>query len=111
MIIAGGATGIGATTARRLAREGAHVIVADINLAGADETAHSVQRGRAGHGADGELARVISDAERAAVLEKVRSPRLGRPEDLAAMVTMLMSDDGEWVNGQVLAVNGGTGLR
>jgi NAD(P)-dependent dehydrogenase (short-subunit alcohol dehydrogenase family) len=54
---------------------------------------------------------VITDAERAAVLEKVRSPRLGKPEDLAAMATMLLSEDGEWVNGQVIAVNGGTGLR
>jgi NAD(P)-dependent dehydrogenase (short-subunit alcohol dehydrogenase family) len=247
MIIAGGATGIGATTARRLAREGARVVVGDINLPGADETALAIREaggearpfhfdladeesirelvrfavtdfggidGLFNVGADlraetlgrdtdlldvplevwrrtldvnltgyfltirhalpelltrgggaivntisglilnGDPQRpaygaskggvvtltlhvasrwgkqgircnavapgmvltensleVISDAERAAVLEKVRSPRLGKPEDLAAMVTMLMSDDGEWVNGQVLAVNGGTGLR
>jgi NAD(P)-dependent dehydrogenase (short-subunit alcohol dehydrogenase family) len=247
MIIAGGATGIGATTARRLAREGAHVIVGDINRAGADETALAIREaggearscefdladeesirelirfavadfggvdGLFNVGADlraetlgrdtdlldvplevwrrtldvnltgyfltirhalpelltrgggpivntisglilnGDPQRpaygaskggvvtltlhvasrwgkqgircnavapgmvltensleVISDAERSAVMEKVRSPRLGKPEDLAAMVAMLMSDDGEWVNGQVLAVNGGTGLR
>jgi len=40
-----------------------------------------------------------------------RSPRLGRPDDIAAMVSFLMSDDGEWVNGQVLSVDGGASLR
>ena len=40
-----------------------------------------------------------------------RSPRLGRPDDIAAMVAYLMSDDGEWINGQVIAVDGGTTLR
>jgi NAD(P)-dependent dehydrogenase (short-subunit alcohol dehydrogenase family) len=55
--------------------------------------------------------RNISEVERAAVIDKVRSPRLGKPEDIAAMVALLMSEDGEWINGQVLAVNGGTGLR
>lgn len=53
----------------------------------------------------------ISSQEREAVMAQVRSPRLGKAEDLAGMVAMLMSADGEWVNGQVLAVNGGTGLR
>lgn len=55
--------------------------------------------------------RNISDEERQAVMGLVRSPRLGKPEDLAATVGLLMSADGEWINGQVLAVNGGTGLR
>lgn len=41
----------------------------------------------------------------------VRSPRLGRPEDIAAMAAFLLSDDGEWINGQLIPVNGGTGLR
>jgi len=40
-----------------------------------------------------------------------RSPRLGRPEDIAAMVAFLVSDDGEWVNGQVLSVDGGASMR
>jgi NAD(P)-dependent dehydrogenase (short-subunit alcohol dehydrogenase family) len=33
--------------------------------------------------------------------------RLGKPEDIAAMVAMLVSRDGEWITGQVLHVNGG----
>jgi NAD(P)-dependent dehydrogenase (short-subunit alcohol dehydrogenase family) len=40
-----------------------------------------------------------------------RSPRLGRPDDIAAMVAYLMSDDAEWINGQVLSVDGGATLR
>jgi len=33
--------------------------------------------------------------------------RLGRPEDIASMVSFLCSADGAWVNGQLLRVNGG----
>ena len=40
-----------------------------------------------------------------------RSTRLGRPADIAAMVALLMSEDGEWINGQTYAVNGGTTIR
>lgn len=40
-----------------------------------------------------------------------RSHRLGRPADIAAAVAFLASNDGEWVNGQVLSVDGGTTLR
>ncbi len=45
------------------------------------------------------------------VLKGVRSPRLGEPEDIAAMVAYLMSDDAAWINGQVFGVDGGTLLR
>lgn len=41
----------------------------------------------------------------------LRSPRFGRPEDIAAMVAFLLSEDSEWINGQLHVVNGGTGLR
>ncbi|BDB42742.1 hypothetical protein Mkiyose1665_04590 [Mycobacterium kiyosense] len=41
-IVAGGATGIGAGTARRLAEEGANVVVGDINFAGATRTAEAL---------------------------------------------------------------------
>jgi NAD(P)-dependent dehydrogenase (short-subunit alcohol dehydrogenase family) len=41
------------------------------------------------------------------MLATVRSPRLGRPEDLAAMVAFLFSDDGAYINGQSLLVDGG----
>lgn len=39
------------------------------------------------------------------------SLRLGDPADIAAMVAMLLSDDGRWMNGQVYHVNGGALMR
>ncbi|CAD5179268.1 unnamed protein product [Musa acuminata subsp. malaccensis] len=33
--------------------------------------------------------------------------RLGLPEDVAPLVGFLASDDGEWVNGQIIRINGG----
>jgi NAD(P)-dependent dehydrogenase (short-subunit alcohol dehydrogenase family) len=43
-VIAGGATGIGAETARRLASEGAQVVVGDVNLAGAQATVAGIRQ-------------------------------------------------------------------
>jgi NAD(P)-dependent dehydrogenase (short-subunit alcohol dehydrogenase family) len=45
------------------------------------------------------------------VLKRQRSNRLGRPDDIAAMAAFLMSSDAEWVNGQVISVDGGTTMR
>lgn len=36
-----------------------------------------------------------------------RSTRLGKVADIAAMVALLLSEDGRWINGQVIHVNGG----
>ena len=57
------------------------------------------------------MAETIAPEFTAYALGVGRSPRLGRPDDIAAMVAFLMSDDGEWVNGQVLSVDGGASLR
>lgn len=40
-----------------------------------------------------------------------RSTRLGKPEDIAALITFLSSDDAEWINGQVYSINGGMLMR
>jgi sorbitol-6-phosphate 2-dehydrogenase len=47
-IVTGGAQGLGAAICQRVAREGAHIVVADLNLAGAQETAAEIadQTGR-----------------------------------------------------------------
>lgn len=44
---------------------------------------------------------------RDACLAANRSTRLGEPADIAAMVAMLMSDDGAWIQGQVIGIDGG----
>jgi NAD(P)-dependent dehydrogenase (short-subunit alcohol dehydrogenase family) len=40
-----------------------------------------------------------------------RTTRHGAPEDIAAMVAMLFSDDAAYVTGQTIAVDGGLTLR
>ena len=35
------------------------------------------------------------------------SRRLGKSEDIAGVVAMLLSEDGQWINGQVVNINGG----
>ena len=39
---------------------------------------------------------------------KIPTGRLGEPDEVAAVVTMLVSAGGAFVNGQMLQVNGGT---
>lgn len=47
----------------------------------------------------------------AAALKRIRGPRVGEPGDVAALVAFLLSAEGEWINGQVVNVDGGTVLR
>lgn len=42
-----------------------------------------------------------------AFLARTPSTRVGRAEDIAGVVAMLLSNDGTWINGQVIHVNGG----
>jgi NAD(P)-dependent dehydrogenase (short-subunit alcohol dehydrogenase family) len=53
----------------------------------------------------------LSTEFRTSVLRGTRSSRLGEPEDIAAMVALLLSADGAWINGQVISVDGGATLR
>ena len=45
------------------------------------------------------------------MLENLPHRRLGKPDDIAGAVAFLASDDGDWVNGQLWHVNGGSLLR
>jgi NAD(P)-dependent dehydrogenase (short-subunit alcohol dehydrogenase family) len=45
------------------------------------------------------------------ILASVRSPRIGKPDDIASMVAFLASSEGEWINGQAISVDGGMTLR
>jgi NAD(P)-dependent dehydrogenase (short-subunit alcohol dehydrogenase family) len=53
----------------------------------------------------------VSKERLALLLEATKSPRLGKPEDIAAAVAFLMSDEAEWINGQILTVDGGMSMR
>lgn len=46
-----------------------------------------------------------------AILDRSSSTRLGKAEDIAAMVAMLFSPDGEWINGQAIGIDGGYYMR
>lgn len=48
-----------------------------------------------------------SEATRELMKSRLRSPRLGKMDDVAAAVEFLLSDEGEWINGQMINVNGG----
>ncbi|MEB4211813.1 SDR family NAD(P)-dependent oxidoreductase [Mycobacterium sp. 94-17] len=47
----------------------------------------------------------------AGALKRIRGTRVGDPNDIAALVAFLLSAEGEWINGQVVNIDGGTVLR
>jgi NAD(P)-dependent dehydrogenase (short-subunit alcohol dehydrogenase family) len=47
----------------------------------------------------------------AAALKRIRSTRVGDTDDIASLVAFLLSDEGAWINGQVINIDGGTVLR
>lgn len=49
----------------------------------------------------------VGDGLIKAILARTPSPRVGSVDDIAGVVAMLLSDDGQWINGQVIHVNGG----
>ena len=55
--------------------------------------------------------KLIREDVKAAALAGTRSTRLGTPDDIAAMVVHLLSDNGAWINGQVISVDGGWTMR
>jgi NAD(P)-dependent dehydrogenase (short-subunit alcohol dehydrogenase family) len=49
----------------------------------------------------------LPQAEQDRQLADARSTRLGKPTDIAAAVVYLMSAEAEWINGQIICVDGG----
>ncbi|MFV8818702.1 SDR family NAD(P)-dependent oxidoreductase [Haliea sp. E17] len=45
------------------------------------------------------------------VLQGLPVTRLGKPEDIAAMAALLLSEDGAFITGQVISVDGGASMR
>jgi 3-oxoacyl-[acyl-carrier protein] reductase len=52
----------------------------------------------------------LSDAQRAALAEKIPLGRLGAPKDIAASVVYLASDEAGWITGATLHINGGMAM-
>ena len=49
----------------------------------------------------------LTDDQKAAIVERIPSQRLGSPDDVAAAVAFLVSDEASYITGQTLQVNGG----
>jgi NAD(P)-dependent dehydrogenase (short-subunit alcohol dehydrogenase family) len=47
----------------------------------------------------------------AGALKRIRGTRVGDPGDIASLVAFLLSEEGDWINGQVINIDGGTVLR
>ena len=56
---------------------------------------------------DTDMTKVLPDEVRAKILASVPLGRMGKPEDIAAAVKFLASEDAGYITGQVLAINGG----
>ena len=91
-LVTGGASGIGAATARRLSGEGAHVVVADRDEEGAQKLAADI------------------GGEALGMIDATALGRCGRPDEIAAAIAFLASDDASYVTGHTLAVSGGLSM-
>jgi 3-oxoacyl-[acyl-carrier protein] reductase len=56
------------------------------------------------------MTKALTEAQRAALAEKIPLGRLGAPEDVAAAVVYLASDEAAWTTGVTLHVNGGMAM-
>jgi 3-oxoacyl-[acyl-carrier protein] reductase len=54
-----------------------------------------------------DMTKDLSDDLKQAIMAKIPLARMGSPDDIAAAVKFLASDDASYITGQVLAVNGG----
>jgi 3-oxoacyl-[acyl-carrier protein] reductase len=52
----------------------------------------------------------LGDAQKAALLSRIPTQRMGTPEDIAAAVVFLASAEAAWITGQTLHVNGGMAM-
>lgn len=56
---------------------------------------------------ESEMTEKLSDEVREEFMKATALKRFGKPEDIAAAVAFLVSDDASYITGQILAVNGG----
>jgi 3-oxoacyl-[acyl-carrier protein] reductase len=53
---------------------------------------------------------VLTDEQKKAILARIPADRLGTPEEIAAGVVFLASDEAAYVTGQTLHINGGMAM-
>ena len=54
-----------------------------------------------------DMTAVLSDKVKAALMQQIPMGQIGKPEDVAAAIQFLASDDASYITGQVIHVNGG----
>ncbi|MDR3207518.1 MAG: 3-oxoacyl-ACP reductase FabG, partial [Oscillospiraceae bacterium] len=57
-----------------------------------------------------DMTAALGDAQREAIRQRITLGRLGRPEEVAAVVSFLASDKAAYITGQVILVDGGLAL-
>jgi 3-oxoacyl-[acyl-carrier protein] reductase len=72
-------------------------------LAGRDVTVNAIAPGFVVT----DMTDVLPDKIRETMLEQIPLKRLGKPEDIAAAVLFLASEDSAYITGQVISVDGG----
>ena len=56
---------------------------------------------------DTDMTSFLTDEQKDNILDKLSIKRIGKPEDIANIVSFLASDESEYITGQVISVDGG----
>jgi 3-oxoacyl-[acyl-carrier protein] reductase len=117
-LVTGGSRGIGRSTALRLAREGADVAISYASSkAGVIALARCCAEAFAPHNVrvncvapgliDTEMAHVLTDEVMTRIVSDTPMGRIGQPEEIAAVIRFLLSEDSSFMTGETLAASGG----
>ena len=116
IIVTGGAHGLGRAYCEGLAREGARVVVADIDGRGAETVAETLSTGGQEALAPG-LTMSMEDESEARTgqsqqrLQARAIQRAEVPQDLVGTVVFLCSSNSDFMTGQTLVVDGGAQMH
>ena len=56
---------------------------------------------------DTDMTAFLTDEQKDNIIEQLSVKRIGKPEDIANIVSFLCSDESEYITGQVISVDGG----